>query len=719
MSIKFPFVKQLNTYDCGSACVSMLIKKYYKADVSLTDIETLIKNDFDGSSFINIKNGLEKIGINSKVFSCLKSEESIREINFPVLTQIEKDNGYHYVVLYALKSKKIKIGDPSKGIISIELSKFVEIWNPYILSVIEINKERQEKFIQENNSIIRITCYKIINFVAHYKLKILICWLLSLISYFLGVFFSKMFSVYFDVLIPGKLTESISIFSAIFIVCVLFRGLLDYYFKIISLKFDFSVDIRLTNFLRKNFHSKSFECLDKFATGEIITRFNSIGRIRAKIMYLILHLPIDIIIIIYTFILLFRINYMLAGLILIPILLFILMVCLFHKTMQHHGTDLFEKEEEYNTSLFQLISNVETIKNYNVVEIFESKNIEKHGNLINASLKFTSFDLFSINIKNILISVFNILIFSIGTYNVINGNIKNGVLLMFNSLSMYIFDPFTRISALQSLIEEGKVSQEKYENFINIKNTKDVKTKMVGQIDSILYNNISFSFGDKLILKDVSFKAHSGSSISIIGESGSGKTTFAKLLTNYYNPIKGQILINNNPINSYNNLSDKILYVKQRVDIFSDSILNNILLGRKEPIQKIEKIASLIGFDKVISSLPFGLNTLIGENGIQLSLGQFQMLNIIRSTITDYEVIIFDEITSNLDFNLKSKVIDYLLNYGNIKIFITHDMQFAAKTNHVYVINEGALSANTDLSFSNYAKQLNFDKQLTKSIRKI
>lgn len=181
--------------------------------------------------------------------------------------------------------------------------------------------------------------------------------------------------------------------------------------------------------------------------------------------------------------------------------------------------------------------------------------------------------------------------------------------------------------------------------------------------------------------------------IALIGESGSGKTTIAKLIANYYEVNEGSIRINNEDIKKYTkeSIRSQILYVPQQIEIFSGTIMDNILLGRKIEEKKVFEIAIKLGFDAVIDKLPMGYNTMIVEKGINLSLGQMQILNIIRATINDYQIIIFDEITNGLDFSLKEKVCNYLFHYGNIKIFITHDLEFAKKCDDFYLVKNKVL----------------------------
>ncbi|MGC6174897.1 ATP-binding cassette domain-containing protein, partial [Lacrimispora sp. 38-1] len=391
-----------------------------------------------------------------------------------------------------------------------------------------------------------------------------------------------------------------------------------------------------------------------------------------------------------TAIFLLRQSLPLAMLTLIPIMIFVLTMYLSHETMQKNSINLFEKDEEFNTTLIQSIKNIETLKNFKVTKKFEEINNKKLNNLLIMSEKFVIFDSIQSNVKNLIISLFTLYIFALGAYLVINDNMANGMLLVFNSLSIKMFSPFQKIASLQALFEQGKIAQKKYEDIVNTLMPRKEGNMKVSLIEKISLCNVKFVYGiETLIFDNLNLTLLRNSNTAILGKSGSGKTTLAKLLANYFDTQSGNIKINDKKYQEYysQSISDHILYVPQYVEIFNDTILNNITLGRDIPLTEVEERAKNIGFNEIINLLPNGYLTIIGENGLKLSMGQMQMLNILRATIIEYSVIIFDEVTNGLDLHLKKSVANYLLEYGNIKIFLTHDIEFASLCDDIYIIN--------------------------------
>ena len=274
---------------------------------------------------------------------------------------------------------------------------------------------------------------------------------------------------------------------------------------------------------------------------------------------------------------------------------------------------------------------------------------------------------------------------------VINDNMAAGSLLVFNALCLKVFNPFQQITNMQSAYEQSKISKLKYEDIINTKLKKTFGKEEFLTVNELELSNVSFEYEvNRKILNNAYLKIRKNTNFALMGKSGAGKTTIGKLISNYYRLDDGNIKINGKDISTYTEkiIKEKILYVSQDVDLFNYSIMENILLGRDIKEEKVFAISEELGFDEFVKKLPNGYETVIGEKGVRLSLGQKQLLNIIRATLNDYEVIIFDEITNGLDFDLKEKVQKYLFKYGNIKVFITHDSKFAGLCDELYWIED-------------------------------
>jgi ATP-binding cassette subfamily C protein len=197
---------------------------------------------------------------------------------------------------------------------------------------------------------------------------------------------------------------------------------------------------------------------------------------------------------------------------------------------------------------------------------------------------------------------------------------------------------------------------------------------------NITFKNLDFNYGDKKIFKKINININKGDVVYIKGPSGSGKTTFLDLFCGLIKPDKGNVLIDDKDIRSslrdYQNL---ITYVPQSVYLLDESIKNNITLGENSEntdIKKLQKSLEIACLDNFIKSTKYGLDTLVGENGIKLSGGQKQRIGIARGFYKNSEIIILDEATNAIDLDTVEKIYKNIANYSKNKtILITshHD----------------------------------------------
>ena len=217
--------------------------------------------------------------------------------------------------------------------------------------------------------------------------------------------------------------------------------------------------------------------------------------------------------------------------------------------------------------------------------------------------------------------------------------------------------------------------------------------------DSIEFRDVSFSYNDSnKVLQNISLKFKSSDFIGIIGETGSGKTTLINIMLGLLDPTSGQILINGNSNqNPLKALRDQVSYIPQEPFIINDSVKANIALGVQENLIDLKKIWSLlkiVKLDKHIIDLPDGINTSMGERGINFSGGQRQRICIARALYHNRKLLVLDESTSALDSHTESEIISELndLRQSITIVMISHRFNTLKYCNHIYKIEKGLLS---------------------------
>jgi ABC transporter ATM len=211
------------------------------------------------------------------------------------------------------------------------------------------------------------------------------------------------------------------------------------------------------------------------------------------------------------------------------------------------------------------------------------------------------------------------------------------------------------------------------------------------------FDNVSFAYpnaSDRQVLGGVSFSVDPGKSLAIVGSSGSGKSTILRLLFRFYDPSCGRVKVSGEDILGLKlrSLREKIGVVPQDVVLFNDTIFNNIAYGNlalsREEVYEAAKLADI---HQQVLDMPNGYNTMVGERGLTLSGGEKQRVAIARALLKDPQVLLFDEITSALDSETESKIIEAVkyLSRGKTTIYIAHRLSTAASCDNILVLDGG------------------------------
>ena len=213
---------------------------------------------------------------------------------------------------------------------------------------------------------------------------------------------------------------------------------------------------------------------------------------------------------------------------------------------------------------------------------------------------------------------------------------------------------------------------------------------------NIAFKNISFSYDDRPILKNVSAEIKENTMTAIVGPSGSGKTTFCNLIARFWDVNSGEILIGGKNIKDYKieNLMNSISMVFQDVYLFEDTIENNIKFGKQNAShEEVVEAAKKARCHEFIEALPEGYDTIIGEGGASLSGGEKQRISIARAMLKDADIIIFDEATANIDPENEDKLKEAIeqLTKNKTVIMIAHRLKTIRNADQILVLKDGEI----------------------------
>jgi subfamily B ATP-binding cassette protein MsbA len=214
--------------------------------------------------------------------------------------------------------------------------------------------------------------------------------------------------------------------------------------------------------------------------------------------------------------------------------------------------------------------------------------------------------------------------------------------------------------------------------------------------DHIRFDGVEFSYGDEQVLQDIDLNIGKGETVALVGASGSGKTTLASLVPRFYDPTGGRILIDGHPIHEVTiaSLRGQIGLVTQETVLFDDTVRNNIAYGRpEESLERVIEAARASHALEFIERLPNGFDTILGEHGARLSMGQRQRITIARALLKDPPILILDEATSALDAeseDLVQKALEVLMR-GRTSIVIAHRLATVRFAQRILVMHAGRI----------------------------
>lgn len=649
--MKYKGVYQRNAKDCAVACLLSVIK-YYNGCNTFNNVRYLTKCSNNGVSALNLIDASKKLGFESKGLKC--SYEDLYKLDKPLICHIKFSNGYtHFVVLHKINKKGVIVFDPYLGIKKYNKEYFLKIWTNVVITLKPI---RKLDYIKENNT---------------YYLKKIIT---SNLLYYILILFVSMFIVvasllnnsYFKLLLDNNNKDYI---LKTFLSIIFFKEIIVLFRNNILIKLESNVLSSLNINTHKILLSLPYYYFNSRSNGDIITKFNDLEYIKKILVDVPICLLVDISLLIFTSVILVHINLKLF-IIFIVSCLFYLIILLFNDKKQK---SLIEQTQESNSIknayLYENINAIDSIKNMNINNLRHNGFKDVYNNYIKSMVKYEKLYSNISFIKNIILyfSVNIILYYGI---NLVNQNIISlSNLILFNSLIMFFINPLNEIYELFPLIKKGINSVKRVGEIydININNKND----LINNYD-IIVNDLSYSYdGYNNILSNINYDIKEKDKIIVLGESGCGKSTLFKLISKIYESKDNSIIIGGANINNVD-VCNLITYVSENEKLFNDTINNNIVLNNKD--NDLDKILKITKVKEILEKKNITLNSIIEEEGTNLSKGERQKIVLTRSLLKSSKILILDESLSGVEIEEEYEIMrDILLEFKDKTIiYISH-----------------------------------------------
>ena len=677
--MKYPFVKQEGTKDCAVATLSMIIK-YYKGYIANDQLYDMLKTSKEGTSAFNIIKVAEYIGFKSKAIKT----EKIDELKLPCIAYVTIDSRInHFIVIYEINIKKntILIADPATCLKKMSLDEFNKISNNiYIL----FYKIKNIPYFKSNSVVIFIK-----DFLKNNKNPIVKISLLSLFINTLIIILSFSFNTFLSSISYDYRLKYL--FLIIFVALALFKVVITYLRNLLTIYLNNKISYELTNELYKKIIHFPYIYYCNRTTGEIISRITDLEQVKSFISKIIIILFSNIPLIIISLMAMFSLSTNLTIYTLLFLILYGIIVVIYRRVFKYKIKD-YQLNREKNTSfLVESINAYECIKGLGIeneiIRKFKSLNYEYLNKILSLSRTINS----SLTFKDLINEISSVLIMFLGIISIEEGVLSVGTLITFTFLLSNFTNPIKEILDSNYEFEES-INTLKRVLELDYKSENKGVIKKLDKYD-IKISNLTYSYDDT-ILKNVTLKINEGERVMLVGESGSGKSTLLKVIKKYLKVKNDMVSIGGIDINNYNDDAfGQVSYISQNEMLFTDSLYQNANLYRELKPREVINSLSLTKADKIIKN-DLGLNSLIEENGFNLSGGEKQRIILARALLNKSKIILIDEGTNQLDVSLERVILKNIFEKHKNKtiIVISHRMNNLDLFNHLIRLEKGVVT---------------------------
>ena len=308
----------------------------------------------------------------------------------------------------------------------------------------------------------------------------------------------------------------------------------------------------------------------------------------------------------------------------------------------------------------------------------------------------------------LMLGIAVVIVLWLGGRQVLAGKMNVGDFVAFNTYMAQLMWPVIALGWVINLFQRGTASMTRIEEIFSQKpeiaddpqietRLPDVIREIEGEIE---FRNLNFGYDGVPVLKDINLRIPAGSSLAIVGPTGSGKTTLVSLIPRIYDAAAGSVLIDWRPIREYalDSLRRQIGFVPQETFLFSDTIRENIAYGLSQEdstasLDEIKAAAEAANIANDIEGFPDGYNTMVGERGITLSGGQKQRTAIARALLRSPRILILDDALSSVDTHTEDKILNHLreIMRGRTTIFISHRVSTVRNADRIAVLHQGRI----------------------------
>ena len=698
--LKRTFTRQQDQSDCGVAAL-LSVMRFFGSDEALERLRELSGTSRQGTTLLGLFQAAQQLGLTAKALQA-DSVDNLKTAQFPCILHIVKEGRlHHYIVCYGFQEGVFTIGDPASGISTITPEELDDLWQSKALLLLSPNEHFVKKETQtaEKRRWVRALIEEDLTVpVVAFALGVVI----AILSLSTAIFSQKLV----DTILPKHDVERLVIGLSMLGFLLIARSGLNFLRGHFVLGQTRAFNNRVVNRFFTALMRLPQAFFDRRKTGDLIARMNDAQRLQQALTYLVGEMMIEALLFVVAAVMIFLYSVPIGVFLLCSAALYAVLAVRFHKPIVAGQQAVMAMYGLNESNYVDTIQGMSAIKAAGREATFAEKTRTVYGlfqetayNLGKTGVRFNlAAELIGAGILLVVLAWSSVL--------VLQGALLVGGLVAIVQMASQLSASSLRLALTNIRLQEARIAFERMYTFASVKpeyEEYEYSSALAGvfaDVFSVSLRGVSFRFaGRPELVKEASLEVKRGEIVAITGENGSGKTTILQMLQRFYAPERGEILVNGTtplrtiPIPLWR---ERLGVMPQTVKIFNASVLENICLAEPtgEEVERVVAFCQRHDLERFIAALPQGYTTLVGEEGVNLSGGQRQIIGLARALYRRPDILLLDEPTAAMDKATEAATMRLLEHLSKTMaiLIITHRSQPLLHAHRTYCLESGHLT---------------------------
>ncbi|MDA9405803.1 peptidase domain-containing ABC transporter [Bradyrhizobium sp. CCBAU 45384] len=685
--------KQRDITDCGAASLAS-VAAFYGCKLPLSRIRQYASTDRSGTSVSGLLQAAQKLGFIAK--GVKGGFDSLYKIPKPAIAHMTvKEVLHHFMVIQAIDARWVTVMDPAYGEIrKLSHEEFTRQWTGVL--VLLVPAETFTRRDETTSPLLRLA-----RLLVSHKAALTQALVGALVTTVLGLSTAIYVQKIVDHVITAGNRNLLNLMSVVMLLILVPLIVINLLRNRLVLQTGQKIDVCLILGYYNHILGLPQKFFDNMRTGELVSRVNDAVKIRSFLNDVSITLFVDVLVILFSFGLMFAYSWKIALVVAGSVPLYLLLYWIMNRLNSKFERAIMENAADLEAQLVESLGAVSTIKAFGIERYASLKLETRFVKTLNAVYSSGLVLIFGDNASIFLSILFTIVMMWVGATLALDQTITPGELLSCYTLLGHITGPIANLIHANRIVQDAIIAADRLFEVFDLEPAGSGGISATrSEIGDIHLENVTFRHGAQPeLFKDLSVTFRRSEITAVVGESGSGKSSLAALLQNVYPLEGGRIRFGPYDLQdlSIESLRKIVAAVPQSVDVFSGSVIENIALGEYEPnIEKIVRICDQIGLREVIERWPGGFQAYLGENGVRPSGGEKQRLALARALYRDPEILILDEATASLDSVAESFALQAvwdLRRAGKIIVVISHRLNTIRGADKIVVLDKGRVVA--------------------------